>query len=116
MVTTRRETVLESMDRLMDVTVRLVEQLQAAHASYETVRSMLAEGASTRDALSAVPTAELRRSLTACMADMETARGMVRRLTIAMGIEEGVSIGDMGRLWGFSRQLAARYAKEAQDG
>jgi hypothetical protein len=48
------------------------------------------------------------------MNEVESARHKVRRMAFARGLEEGMSIGELGRIWGFSRQLAARYAKEAR--
>ena len=32
----------------------------------------------------------------------------------AVALEDGMSIGELGRIYGFSRQRAARYAKEAR--
>ena len=43
---------------------------------------------------------------------VEQARHKARLMTFALGLEEGMSIGELGRMFGFSRQLASRYAKE----
>lgn len=40
------------------------------------------------------------------------ARHTLRIVVIGECLDAGFSIGDLGRRWGFSRQLAARYAKE----
>jgi transposase len=45
---------------------------------------------------------------------VEKARHEARLTVFAMGLEQGMSIGELGRMFGFSRQLAARYAKEAR--
>jgi hypothetical protein len=47
------------------------------------------------------------------LARVEEIRHRIRLLVFAQGMEEGMSIGELGRRYGFSRQLASRYAKEA---
>jgi len=44
-----------------------------------------------------------------------TARHELRLAVTAAGLEEGMSIGDLGRAWGISRQLASRLAREVRD-
>jgi hypothetical protein len=46
--------------------------------------------------------------------ELEAARHSVRKAVFALGLNEGLSIGELGRLMGFSRQLASTYAKEAR--
>ncbi len=96
----------------MELSDELVSMLKAGRNHYRKVRGRLERGATISDAMSAVPVADLRYSLTEMMADFEAARHRVRQLTIARGLAEGMTINELGRLWGFSRQLAARYAKE----
>jgi hypothetical protein len=36
--------------------------------------------------------------------------------TFRIGLDEGMSIGELSRIYGFSRQRAARYAAEARAG
>jgi hypothetical protein len=45
---------------------------------------------------------------------VERCRHEARRAVFAAALKEGRTIGELGRAWGFSRQLAARYAKEAR--
>jgi hypothetical protein len=42
------------------------------------------------------------------------ARHQVRLGVIGLCLDSGMSIGDVGRLYGFSRQMASRYAKEVR--
>jgi hypothetical protein len=109
-----RRNLIDGIDELMEVADDVNRTLRSTQKHYRKVRSRLEQTDSVRDALSAVPTAELRQSLTRAMADLEAARHNVRRMTFAVGLDEGMTIGELSRLWGFSRQLAARYAKEAR--
>jgi hypothetical protein len=109
-----RQDLLESYDELMESTERLLQMLRSTRAQNRKTRSQLDKGSSIRDIFSAIPTGDLRQSMTQAMAEVESGRHKVRRILFARGLEEGMSIGELGRMWGFSRQLAARYAKEAR--
>ncbi len=54
-----------------------------------------------------------RRSTNDVLEAYEAARHNLRRTVIAELLATGMSIGEIGKKWGFSRQLASRYAKEA---
>ncbi len=98
----------------MKTAEELTVMLRATRTHYRKVRSLFDRGASTKEALSTVPASDLRQALTEKLSEIDAARHRVRRATIATGMQEGMSIGELGRIWGFSRQLAARYAKEAR--
>ena len=69
-------------------------------------------------ALVELNSAERRVRMTELLSEFDECRHRLRISITAAGIEEGMSIGDIGRAFGVSRQLAARFAKEArsQDG
>ena len=46
---------------------------------------------------------------------LEQARLRYRRFLVAVAQDEGLSLGEIARRWGFSRQLVSRYAKEAAE-
>ena len=50
------------------------------------------------------------------MTKIEQCRHEARLKVFALALDQGMSIGALARAWGFSRQLAARYAKEAREG
>jgi hypothetical protein len=54
--------------------------------------------------------------MTAVLKELERARYEARSAAFALGLTEGLSIGELGRLYGVSRQLAQRFAKEAREG
>ena len=105
---------LDAYDEVMDSIERLVAMLRSQRTFNRRTRTQLEKGSSVREVFSSIPTGDMRLSLTQAMAEVEAGRHKVRRLVFARGLQEGMSIGELGRLWGFSRQLAARYAKEAR--
>ena len=75
-----------------------------AGSSSTTSRSPLSSNATTsRDAA----------NLTNVVAELERTRYQMRMACFRLGLEEGATISQLGRLWGFSRQLVSRIAKEA---
>jgi hypothetical protein len=52
--------------------------------------------------------------MTRALDEFEQLRHRSRLSLITAGLDEGMTIGQFGRAWGFSRQLAARYVKEAR--
>ena len=59
---------------------------------------------------------ESRQSFDDALETLTTLRHQTRSLVFALAVQEGLSIGEVGRTWGISRQLASRYVREASDG
>jgi hypothetical protein len=57
-----------------------------------------------------------RKELTDALKDFERQRHLSRGSVILAQLAEGESISEIGRSWGFSHQLASRYAREATRG
>ncbi len=100
----------------------LVEALEALRRSTKvvekTARRALGElqsGADVATALAAALPADTRATMNDSLKRVEDARHQIRLMVFADGMKQGMSIGELARQYGFSRQLAARYAKEAQD-
>lgn len=110
-----------SRDRALQTTERLLEALGdlriATRATETSIRRALKKterGGDITDTLVALTPSDLRRSMNTALEAVEKARHEARLTIFAMGLEQGMSIGELGRVFGFSRQLAARYAKEAR--
>ena len=58
--------------------------------------------------------ADIRQTTNDALAIFEPRRHEIRIAFIGTSLDEGLSIGDIGRSLGVSRQLAARFAKEAR--
>jgi AraC-like DNA-binding protein len=57
-----------------------------------------------------------RMELTDVLKDFERQRHLTRGSVILAQLAEGESISEIARSWGFSHQLASKYAKEATNG
>lgn len=58
--------------------------------------------------------AVLRQNTNDCLAEFERCRHKMRIAFIGFSLDEGMTIGDIGRTLGISRQLASRFAREAR--
>jgi histone H3/H4 len=110
-----------SRDRAIQSTQHLLEALGdlriATRATETSIRRALKKterGGDVSEALVALTPSGLRQSMNVALEAVEKARHEARLTVFAMGLEQGMSIGELGRMFGFSRQLAARYAKEAR--
>ena len=87
--------------------------LQRASITYARFRERVAGGQSIGEAFDdmAMPWQSVATQLDV----LERARHGVRTGVFALGLAEGMSVGELSLLYGFSRQLAARVAKEARE-
>ena len=99
---------------MIDSVRHLQERLQSCEAVYEQTLTGLRSEACISDILRSVKASDARLDLNAALEELKYTRHRSRLSMIAADIEEGSSIGDVGRHWGFSRQLAQRYVKEAR--
>jgi hypothetical protein len=109
-----RGSVLDSVDEFVEVCAQFRQTLRSVTASNRKVRVLVEEGRPVREVLAAIPTSAIRKTMTKQIEELEAARHNVRKAVFALGLNEGLSIGELGRLMGFSRQLASTYAKEAR--
>ena len=91
---------------------RTQQVLTEASATYGNLRERVADKIPVAEAFCdmAMPWADV----TAQLDELERARHRVRTAVFALGLSEGMTIGELGRLYGFSRQLAARVAAEVR--
>ena len=103
-------------DELVEAFAEALGELRRSTTRLErsTRRSLqkLREAGDMHAALTMAQPAELRQSLNSAIKQVEEARHAIRLAVFAEGLRQGMSIGELGRQFGFSRQLAARYAKE----
>jgi hypothetical protein len=57
---------------------------------------------------------EQREDLNEALFALERCRRESRIASFRSALDHGVSINELSRIWGFSRQMASRYAKEAR--
>src|ERR1700722_13527454 len=83
----------------------------------ETLRRALQASEPAPDftvALKDAQVTEHREDLNEVLFALERCRRESRIASFRSALDHGVSISELGRIWGFSRQMASRYAKEAR--
>jgi DNA-directed RNA polymerase specialized sigma24 family protein len=114
---TDRERAIESIERTMQASVALRKHLLEGERSGRRMISALKRGVPIPDSVAAAGSsaAELRRSTNDLLNDYEGARHEMRTAFILSSVEGGMSIGEIGRVLGVSRQLASRLVREARE-
>lgn len=92
-----------------------MKAVRAGTRTYRKIGANLEKGRSLRDSMFSVRAAQTRMNTKDALDRYERLRHDVRVELVAIGLEEGLSIGEVAQLFGFSRQLAQRYAREAAE-
>ena len=110
---TERRALQSALSDLEKAMARTQRVLADAGSTYGTLHTRVAKKIPVAEAFSdmAMPWSEVARQLD----ELERARHRVRQAVFALGLSEGMTISDLGRLYGFSRQLAARIARELRE-
>lgn len=90
------------------------DQIRSTESAYRRAIKSIEGTAPIGTTLDAISADTVRTDLNRVLGELEQSRHRARLSMVAAGLDEGLSIGEMGRRMGFSRQLAARYAKEAR--
>jgi hypothetical protein len=115
-ISSERAALLARVNELDDAIREAASTLDASRASNKTFREYILRGEPLPEALAAIKTSVTLNSVAEKLKNLETARHRSRTAVFRVGMAEGHSIGQIGRLYGFSRQLAQRFAKEARQG
>jgi len=110
-----RDAVIADVHRLMDSGQELRALILESRTAFMTGVELLEQGVPLGEALTELRTAERRLRMTDMLNEFDECRHRLRISITAAGLEEGMSIGDIGRAFGVSRQLAARFAKEVRE-
>jgi hypothetical protein len=104
-------------EALEEVADALRDARLAFHVAEDLTRATLksnTRGVPDAAVLRANPVVEGRRPVDEALAQLERARHKVLVAIFAVALEDGMTIAELARNYGFSRQLASRYAKEAR--
>ena len=93
----------------------LQEVIEQGTAALRYCLGLLASGTSIADILERTDAGTRREALTAQLHVFEAKRHELRLSLSAAGRQEEMTIGQLGRALKMSRQLASRYAREAED-
>jgi hypothetical protein len=102
-----------SMNDLIEALVVARNELRRSEQGLRRTLKKMERGQDLVSAVIADDPSESRQSLDDAMEDLTTLRHRTRSLVFALAVKEGLSIGEVGRTWGVSRQLASRYVREA---
>ncbi len=114
-MSTLRNAALQDIEELLEAAKRLRADLRVKETAYRRTARLIQSGAPLDEVMEASGARSARQEMTDAMADFERHRHATRLSLTAAALNEGLSIGQIGRAWGFSRQLAARYAREARE-
>jgi hypothetical protein len=109
-----REELITRLHELYDKLEAMAFSVASSQERNRALREALVRGDPFRDVFAHA--ADHLASITRHQKELEEARHRARTASFAMGLSEGLSIGELGRVYGFSRQLAQRFAKEARQG
>jgi hypothetical protein len=113
-MTANHDKVIADVETLIAAIDAAVQQLQKDKRALRRAIRMLSEGSGVAETLATTRASDVRQSANEVLDSLETARHHSRLSVFAAGLDEGMTIGELARAWGFSRQLASRYAKEAR--
>jgi ABC-type transporter Mla subunit MlaD len=111
---TKRKAVAHDIEKLIDAIDGVVEALHANKRVLKKALRELNDGSDIATTLAATHAAETRQGANEVLQVLESTRHQSRLSVFDAGLDEGMTIGELARAWGFSRQLAAKYAREVR--
>ena len=118
MVDREHEAAIAAIERTIEASQALGAQLRSGEAIGRKMIQKLESGVPISGSVEAAGAvaSDLRQNTNYLLAEYEHCRHEMRLAFIGPSLDEGMSIGEIGRTLGVSRQLAARLAKEAHCG
>jgi hypothetical protein len=113
MATTKNAT-LTALDDVIQASMAARQVLRQSETMLRRLRRHLEKGSSLAEAFARIDISHERQATFDRLTALEHARREARRAIIALGVSEGLSLGQLARQWGVSRQLVTRLAKEAR--
>jgi DNA-directed RNA polymerase sigma subunit (sigma70/sigma32) len=109
-----RDQVIADIQRLVDSGQALREQLSTSRKGFARGLKLLEDDMPLIEAMAELNSAERRVRMTDLLTEFDECRHRLRLSITAAGLEEGMTVTEIGRAFGVSRQLAARFAKEVR--
>jgi hypothetical protein len=113
-MTADHDKVVADVESLIVAVDAAVRHLQADKRLLKRALRMLSDGSDSATTMTATRAADVRQGANEVVGALATARHPSRLSVVAAGLDEGMTIGELARAWGSSRQLASRYAREAR--
>jgi hypothetical protein len=107
-----RESLIARLNEVRASQTRVIQKLEVSDANTAAIIERLGNGDALGDALG--PISEQLADYLRELKELEVARHQARTAAFVLGLADGLSIGQIARLFGISRQRAQRFAKEAR--
>jgi DNA-directed RNA polymerase sigma subunit (sigma70/sigma32) len=111
-VSRKRDAVVRAMERLIEADEEVRRQLVVAERVLKRGIARVESGEDMATALAATRAADRREEINDALEALTLARSDLRITVLAAGLEEGMSLSEVARGFGISRQLVQRLAKE----
>jgi hypothetical protein len=111
-----RDRVIHCLEALLEADQDLRRRIRANEVLIRQSIREMKKGSTVAATMASANAGFGRESVNEALDVLTRARHQLRLAVTAAGLSEGMSIGDLGRAWGISRQLASRFAKEAREG
>ena len=103
----------EGIEQLIGATSVLRSELNSHEAIFNRLLDEVRVDRKITGVLPAIHADTWRSAVTDAIRGFEAARHRVRLLLVAIEVQEGLSIGEVAKSWGVSRQLASRWVQES---
>jgi hypothetical protein len=113
-VTPSRDEIARDIQQLIVAGQELRDLIRESRKGLQKGLELLDRGVGLDEAMRTLNAAERRLLMTDHIAEFEERRHQLRLSITVAALEEGMSIGDIARAFGVSRQLASRMAKQAR--
>src|SRR5579863_4581746 len=108
----KKTATLTALDAVIQASISAREALRQSETLLRRLRRRLEKGSSIAEAMAGLAISDHRQATFDRLTSLEHARRDARRAIISQGVSEGLSLGQLARQWGVSRQLVTRLAKE----
>jgi DNA-directed RNA polymerase specialized sigma24 family protein len=105
---------LTSVDRYEQAVAAMRTAMEDADQALEVMRVHVQAGKPLIDVLPAIRPSGVRNQLSGAASELERARHAAQRVVFAMLIAEGLTMAEIGRIFGVSRSLVSRMVHEAK--
>jgi hypothetical protein len=113
--TDEKAAALAGLRELQKDVASLRKSLRVAETGLDRVCRRLEAGHPLHEVIDEIGLTEMRVDLRERLSTFEVARHRMRVACFRLSLTEGMSIAEIARLWGISRQLASRMINERED-
>jgi hypothetical protein len=107
-----QDEVIQAIEELIAAIAIARAEMRRAERSLQRALQAIAEGEAIESLIVLQPPAEKRQAFLDALEEVHRTRHVVRQKVFTHALAAGLSISQMARSWGISRQLASRYVKE----